>query len=201
VYRLAGSPESREQRALAACLVCGLGAVAAERMAADLWDIIERPSGLIVVAIPRGRSARHPGIVVRRPLELPKSEVTCLGKVPITRIARTTRDLPSQFQEEAFDTAIRDRRITPHVFVDEPGYLGRLARDRLGLGVPHWKIERKAIEILRKFRLPAAARQHPVHIEGRNYHIDLAYPDRKIAIELKGLGPTLGSGAVPVRHR
>jgi very-short-patch-repair endonuclease len=162
-------------------------------LAADLWRLVERLSGLIVVAIPRGRSARHEGIVVRRPLELPRGDVSHLGKVRSRGLRGTIRDLPRELKEEALDTAIRDRRITPHVFVDEPGYLGKLARDRLGLGVPHWKIERKAIEILRKFRLPSAVRQHPVQVAGRSYHIDLAYPDAKIAMELKGEAPHWGA--------
>jgi hypothetical protein len=193
VYRLPGSSNSLQQRALAACLACGPGAVAAERLAADLWALVERVSGLIVVSIPRGRSARHEGIVVRRPLELPRSDVTHLGKVPITRVVRTIRDLPRALKQEAFDTAIRDRRITPHVFVDEPGVLGKLAKDRLGLGVPHRKIEREMIAILRRSGSPAPVRQHPVRIGVRNYRIDLAYPDRKIAIELKGEAPHWGA--------
>jgi very-short-patch-repair endonuclease len=193
VYRVPGSANSLEQRALAACLACGPGAVAAERLAADLWPLVERPSGLTVVSIPRGRSARHQGIVVRRPLELPKSDVTRLGKIPITRVARTIRDLPRVLKEEALDTAIRDRRITPHVFVEDPGLLGKLAKDRLGLGVPHWRIERKAVGILRRFGLPAPIRQHRVRIGVRNYRIDLAYPDRRIAIELKGEAPHWGA--------
>ena len=192
VYRLPGSTQTLEQRALAACLACGAGAVASERMAAELWKLVERPSGLIVVAIPPGRSARHAGILVRRPLALPKGDVTWLGKVPVTTVKRTIKDLPRVLKEEAFDNAIRDRRITPHVFLDESGYLGKLAKDRLGLGVPHWKIERKAVALLRKHGLPDPVRQHPVRVDGRNYNIDLAYPDRLIAIELKGEAPHWG---------
>jgi very-short-patch-repair endonuclease len=129
---------------------------------------------------------------VHRSLVLPTGDRTVLGKVPITTVKRTIIDLPRRLQEEAFDTAVRDRRPMPYVFADAPGYLGKLAKDRLGLGVPHWKIERKAIEILRANRLPPPVRQRPVRVNGRKYHIDLAYPDRKIAIELKGEAPHWG---------
>lgn len=191
VYRVAGSAESFEQRVLAACLACGEGTVASGRTAADLWRLIERSSGLIEVTVRPGRRVSHGGVTVRRRL-LSNADVTSLGKVPITTVRRTIKDLPRPLQEEAFDTAVRDRRITPHIFLDKPGYLGKLANDRLGLGVPHWKIEREAIKLLHKHRVPAPVRQHPVRIEGRNYHIDLAYPDKKIAIELKGEAPHWG---------
>ena len=193
IYRLPGSPVTLAQRALAACLACGDGAVASGRTSADLWRLVERPSGLVEVTLPNGRYATHAGVVVHRASCLAPDDVTKLGKVPITTVRRTIKDLPRVFQEEAFDTAIRDRRITPHVFLDEPGYLGKLARDRLGLGVPHWKIERKAIEILRAYRLPPPVRQHPVRVRGRNYHIDLAYPNQRIAIELRGESPHWGT--------
>jgi very-short-patch-repair endonuclease len=192
IYRIPGSPQSLEQRALAACLACGAGAVTSGRTASDLWRLVERPSGLIEVTLTDGRYATHNGVIVHRTLHLARHEGTWLGKVPITTVKRTIKDLPRELKEEAFDTAIRHRRITPHAFVDEPGYLGELAKDRLGLGVPHEKIERKAIEVLRKYRLPAALRQHPVNVAGRNYNIDLAYPDKKIAIELKGEAPHWG---------
>lgn len=188
IYRLPGSHHSKEQRALAACLACGLGAVASQRTAADLWRLLERPSGLIEVTVPLNRRPNHDGIVIHRS-RLRRSDVTKLGQVPVTRVVRTIVDLPCQFKEEAFDTAIRDRRITPHVFLDAPEYLGKLAKDRLGLGVPHWKIERKAIGIIRKYRLPDPERQYWVS----GYRVDLAYPERKIAIELKGEGPHWGS--------
>lgn len=192
VYRLPGSPQSLEQRALAACLACGPRAVASGTTAAGLWKLLERPSGLIEVSIPRGRSARHDGVVARTRSTLPRADTTWLGKIPVTTVPRTIKDLPRALKEEAFDTAIRDRRVTPHVFLGEPGYLGKLANDRLGLGVPHWKIERRAIAVLRSYGLPDPIRQFPVHAGGREYHIDLAYPEKMIAIELKGEAPHWG---------
>jgi hypothetical protein len=192
VYRLPGAASSLEQRALAAVWACGPGAVASGQMGADLWRLFERPSGLIVVTVPYERAPKRPGILVRRTTDLPKRDVTVLGKIPITTVARTIRDLPRHLTEEAFDTAIRLGRLRPDIFESAPGYLGELARDRLGLGVPHGKIIRKAIALLRKAGLPDPVREHPIRSGGRNYFIDLAYPEKRIAIECRGQAPHWG---------
>jgi very-short-patch-repair endonuclease len=192
VYRLAGARGSLQQRALAAVWACGPGAVASGPMAGDLWELFERPSGLIVVTVPYARNPKPAGILVRRSTDLPRNAVTMLGRIPITTVARTLRDLPRHLTEEAFDEAIRQRRVRPTEFERAPGYLGKLARDRLGLGVPHGKIVRKAIAVLRKARLPDPVREHPITFGGRNYFIDIAYPDRRIAIECRGEAPHWG---------
>jgi hypothetical protein len=192
VYRLPGSRSSVQQRALAAVWACGPAAVASGPMASDVWGLLERPTGLIVVTVPYRRNPRPRGIIVRRALELPKTDVTRLGKIPITTVARTLRDLPRDLTEEAFDAAVRQRRVRPDAFEDAPGYLGMLARDRLGLGVPHGRIVRKAIAVLRKARLPDPVREHPVSCGGGNYFIDLAYPDKRVAVECRGEAPHWG---------
>jgi len=163
-------------------MACGEGAVTSVGTAGTLWRLIEPSSGLIEVTVPRGRRAAHRGIVVHTSVSLTRSDITQLGRIPITTVKRTIEDLPRHLKEEAFDTAVRDRRLTPHAFVDASGYLGQLAKDRLGLGVPHWKIERKAVKLLAACGLPAPVRQHWVG----EFRVDLAYPDLMIAIELKG---------------
>ena len=192
VYRLPGAPSNLQQRALAAVWACGQGAVASGPMSADLWGLFERPSGLIVVTVPYPRDPKPRGVLVRRVMDLPRCDVTWLGKIPITTVARTLRDLPQRLTEEAFDAAIRQRRIRPDTFETAPGYLGKLARDRLGLGVPHGKIVRKAIAVLRRARLPDPVREHPITSAGKNYFIDLAYPEKRIAIECRGEAPHWG---------
>ncbi len=182
VYRVPGATQTLQERALAACLACGTRAVSSHTTATSLWKLIERPSGLIEVTIPRGHRASHAGIIVHRSVDLARSDVTRLGKVPITTVKRTIKDVPRHLKEEAFDTAIRDGRLTPHAFIDAEGYLGELAKDRLSLGVPHWKIERRAIKLIRRCGLPDPVRQHWVG----EFRIDLSYPDKRIALELKG---------------
>lgn len=130
--------------------------------------------------------------MVHRSTTLTRSEVTSIGKIPTTTVSRTLRDLPPSLTEEAFDTATRIGRIRPDAFETAPGLLGELARDRLGLGVPHGNIVRRAIALLRKARLPDPVREYPITSQGKNYFIDLAYPHKKIAIECRGQAPHWG---------
>ncbi len=192
VFRVPGSTQNLQQRALAACLACD--GVASGVTAASLWRLIERPVDQVHVTVLRGRWPTHDGFSIHRANSLPSSDVTHLGPIPITRVTRTIRDLPRLLQEEALDEAIRQRRVAPHDFVDDGRFLGGLAKDRLGLGVPHEKIERKAVALFKKLGLPAPVRQFRV---GR-YRLDLAYPDRKIAIEL--LGEVAHWGRVRFQH-
>jgi very-short-patch-repair endonuclease len=187
VYRVPGSVPTIQQRALAATLACGKGAVVSGVTAAELWKLIEQGSARSIhVTVERIRRVEHPGVIVHRAIDLPKSDVTFLGPIPITRVERTLRDLPRASQEEAFDEAIRQRRIAPPEFLGDRGYLGRLAKDRLGLGVPQERIERKAVALFKKLKLPPPKRQHWIEVDGRRYRLDLAYPERRIAIELLG---------------
>lgn len=193
VYRTPGSTKSLEQRALAATLAAGVGAVVAGRTAAALWKLLEKaPRGDVEIAVERPKQCRKPGIKVRRVVSLPRSDVTTLGGIPVTRVPRTIIDLPKTLQEEAFETAVRDRRITPHVFVDRRGYLGDLAQKALGLGVAHEKIERKANAILKKHHIVGGIRQFHIRHEGKDYYIDIAFPEQRVAVELKGWSPRWG---------
>lgn len=192
VYRLPGSTASLQQRAYAAARACGPRAVVSQRSAAELWGLVKPAKGPIHVTIPYGRKAVHDGIVVHRTLYLPRTDVTELIPIPITRVPRTIADLPKLLREEALDEAIRRRLITPFDVLGYNAALDKLALDRLGHGAPEMKIERLAVAALKEAGLPSAERQHKVWIDGKEYRIDLAYPHHKIAIELEGEAPHWG---------
>jgi very-short-patch-repair endonuclease len=63
------------------------------------------------------------------------------------------------------------------------GALARLLADRTA-GVPEGEMEREFLDLVRRHRLPAPARQHRV---GR-FRLDFSYPDVLIAIELDDIG-------------
>jgi very-short-patch-repair endonuclease len=68
VARLAGSPETREQRIAAAVLAAGPGAMASHRSAAFLWDI-PRPEDdpVEIITVGRNRGLKLEGVIVHRP--------------------------------------------------------------------------------------------------------------------------------------
>jgi predicted transcriptional regulator of viral defense system len=106
LYRLAGVPVSWRQRALAACLVAGPGAVVSHRSAAVLWGLSGFRPGPIEITVPNGHSVRSPLARVHRTAEV--SRVVRDG-VPLTRPARTIADLAvvvgGQVLEEAVAAA------------------------------------------------------------------------------------------------
>src|SRR5436305_2104854 len=89
LYRLAGVPVSWRQRALAACLVAGPGAVVSHRSAAVLWGVSGFRPGRVEITVPPGGSNRSTLARVHRS---PVQGVRRDG-VPVTSPARTIVDL------------------------------------------------------------------------------------------------------------
>ena len=89
VYRLAGVPVTWNQRALAACLLAGPGAVVSHRSAAVVWGVSGFRPGRVEITVPPGASARSTLARVHR------SVVTGVRRdgVPVTQPARTIVDL------------------------------------------------------------------------------------------------------------
>ncbi|MGH9266444.1 MAG: type IV toxin-antitoxin system AbiEi family antitoxin domain-containing protein, partial [Acidimicrobiales bacterium] len=104
VYRLAGMPVTWRQRALAACLVAGPGAVVSHRSAAVLWGISGFRPGRLEITVPRGRSNRNALARVHR------SNVKGVRRdgVPVTRVARTVHDLAGVVGGAVLEEAVDD---------------------------------------------------------------------------------------------
>lgn len=201
IYRVAGSSNTFEQRVFAAILACGERAVASHRTALELRRLIEpdairRPD----VTIPYGRKATSRLIAVHRSVVLGPRDVTTVGVIPVTRIARTIVEALPQIgadsAERALDEALRRRVEPPNAVLHElaagTGVLREFALDRLGRGIPESELERRAIALIRRFGLPDPVRQHEVRTTGRTYRLDLAYPDHRVAVELMGRSPHWG---------
>ena len=142
VYRLPGAPRSVEQDALGACMALGDYAVTSHITGGRLWKFFDR-EGLPEVSVPRGRRCEQSTLVVHRPTTLTRDEVTRIGIIPVTRVARTLSDLqprlPSDDLEEALDEALRRRMVTPAQLAKYPR-LRKLAQDRMEHGVPGSKL-------------------------------------------------------------
>ena len=194
VYRLPGAPRTSEQTALAACMAIGPHSWASHTTAGGLWQISQAGS-LPEVVVPRAHRSQQKTIVVHRSLNVARNEVTRIGIIPVTRVARTLADLASRLSsddlEDALDEALRRRLVTPEQLVRYPR-LRKLAEDRRGRGVPRNKLERRAIAALKQAGLPDPVRQHRVRIRGNTYYPDLCYPARRISIELEGEAPHWG---------
>jgi hypothetical protein len=91
-YRLSGSPDTLEQRLMAACFASGKPSVASFRTAAFL-DGLPGGEALIEITSPRWRRVRYDGVIPHESHHLTELDVRYVGNIPVTRTARTINDL------------------------------------------------------------------------------------------------------------
>lgn len=196
VYRLAGMPVTWRQRALAACLVAGPGAVVSHRSAAVLWGISGFRPGRLEITVPRGRSNRNALARVHR------SNVKGVRRdgVPVTRVARTVHDLAGVVGGAVLEEAVDDvlcRRLVRLEELDGRG--SRALRAVLeawnGDALPAGVAEMRVVRALLAAGLPDPVRQHEIG-DGGGFvaRVDLAYPEHRLAIELDGFRWHAGRG-------
>ena len=198
VYRIAGSPRTWLQQAMAACLAAGPKAVASHRTAAAIWSLpeIER---VLEVSVPEPVRVSPAGIRVHRTSHLPVRHVRRLEGIPTTTAARTLIDLSGVLDrsvlDRVLDHALATRLVTHSRLSRELQFLGRqgrrgtralataLAARPSTLRVPGSALEFRIVRLLRRHRLPAPVCQHPVKLAKGRAYLDLAYPDAMLAIE------------------
>ncbi len=203
VLLVAGVPPSWEQSVQGAVLACGPEAMAAGPTAARVWDLSPRPSpqGIHVLTPTSAGRARRPGIVARRSSILVPADRSQRHGIDVTSPARTladcARDLAADEVAAALDNGLRRNLLTLEAMRSTAARLMTPGRPRttlarvLALRLPGYDpgdsdLEVDALARIRRAGLPPPAQQHPVVVEGRTLHIDLAYPDLMIGIELDG---------------
>ncbi len=204
VYRIAGAPRTWHARATAAVLSTGPGALASRRTAAHLWGLEGFPApGRIEVTVARhARPQRRSGVVVHETLAYDLVGATTRGGVPVTGAARTFIDLAAVLDDEiellrALDEIRRLRRATwpalwealiLHARRGRPGIVRARAmiKRRYGRRVPDTEFARLFMLLLDDAGLPEPAVEYWVRGDRWRYRLDLAYPERLLAIELDG---------------
>ena len=196
VYRVPGTPNSWQQRVLAACLWSR--GVASYRAAAALWklDGAERR----VVEVTTAGRFRAPDVVVHEVL-LADADVTTLGGIPVTKVPRTLLDYAAVATQKALETAISDalrRGVTSpqqlRRIIERTGGRGRRGTAALrsvlqsfGTSPPESVLELRLVRLLRRSGLPQPVIQHTIRDKGAVVaRLDLAYPELHLAIEADG---------------
>ena len=83
VLRVAGSPDTWEQRLLAAVLAGGPGTVASFRAAASLWQLAGfEPRSKLEITVPSARRARLPGVIVHDSMMMPARHIGRRDAIP-----------------------------------------------------------------------------------------------------------------------
>ncbi|MGH2750629.1 MAG: DUF559 domain-containing protein [Actinomycetota bacterium] len=198
VYALRGSPVTFMRRVVAGYKWAGEGALISHTTSARLLGLDGIDSSDIEVSTPRRLRSGRVIVHQRKTCELPSQRIDV---VRVTSAEQTLIDiattLPPDKLELAFDSAMRQGRtrydhIKRHFeSIAGPGVPGTSAlRNLLQTREPcprphHSVLEVGFRQLVRDFGLPNATGQFPVKIRrGLTLHLDFAYPDEKLAIEI-----------------
>lgn len=204
VFRAAGAPESWEQRGLAVCLWLGEGTAISGQAAARVYGFDRFARVGVEVSTVNHKhiwTLGHPGGPgaprIHRVDERLLSEIRVLDGLPVTSARRLIHDLAGRKHsrvERVLDAALR-RELTSMadlwIYVEQDWMRGRrgvaimrsLLLVRTTRRPSDSEAELEMQSIIDEYQLPAAVHQHPVALDGYSVHIDLAYPDKKLAIE------------------
>ena len=195
VYSPRPVPSSTRQRLWAAALWSG--GVISHRSAACLWKLPVEPSGAVHVTVADRRFRKTvPGVRLHR-VPLVRLHRTSYDGLPVTDRARTVVDL---LRTERFDRAsdLLDRAIQQgwideftlaHAISSEPGRTGNVQLRWLLAGIEpgaHAESERLLHRILRRGGLTGWVPQYPITTPGGTVYADVAFPERRIVIEVDG---------------
>ena len=199
VYRFPGAPEHPNSALMR--LVLGSGGLASHRSAAALLGLISwvpRPE-VTVETLAHYRSSSR----IHRHKDLEPQDVELVQGIPCTNAVRTLIDIGAvrrDLTEPLFHAVLHRRLATYDDIVARFYQVARKGRNGVGplravlqeydsaMAPGESTLEVRLLEIIRDYGMKAPVRQHRVTISGRNYRIDVAYPDEMLAIEGDGFG-------------
>lgn len=200
VYRLPGSPHSRERMLLAAQLAVQ-GGVLSHRSAGYLCGINGIRPVRPELIVPIGTTTTRSDVIAYR-RRLDPQDRTTRGVFRLTTASRTLSDLASILEVGALEVAVDDA-VTRGVTTLDALYLrvaGRhqgvagvtalrpIVLDRIANGVPASHLETVALRRLRDAGLPRPISQYEIFRTDGSVvaRPDLVYPEIRLAIELDG---------------
>lgn len=201
VLKLAGMPETDEQRAMAAVLDAGEEAVISHGSAAALWGLPGFDLGRVQVSRPRSGTDRPTVLaVLHHPRMLPPHHRTVLCHIPVTTLVRTVFDLAGTEHpgraERALHAAVKRglswAAIESHLEeVAERGRTGvalirELLADHFGKPALESGLEARFLRILRNAGLPEPRRQVDVGGDAWVGRVDFLYEDIHLVVEVNG---------------
>jgi hypothetical protein len=202
VYRIGGVARTFPARAMSAVLSARGSALVSHRSAAFLHGFERVLEPLTVeITVPRHRRPRHRlGIRVHESLAFDLAEPTRRHGVPVTGAARTILDCAPVFATPVrlLDDALRQRMVTwdelwgcylaHNVFGRNVRPFRQILLERDGNVPPGGEFARRMADMLTAAGLPQPVFEHPVVVDGHVYYLDLAWPDRMVAVECNDAG-------------
>jgi hypothetical protein len=201
LYRSAEAPVTWEQRALAACLISGPGAVLSRRSSTVVWTVSGFRPGPIEIEVPLGRSSRNPIAKVRRTRDLPAADVTRRHGLPVTRPIRTLVDIAGDISIALLEEAVDDMVIRRLADLEELRGRAASAQGRgsanLRRVLEAWPPgplagslnEMRATRWLLAHGAPLGERQYVIRDERGRFvaQVDRAWPVVKVAMEVDSM--------------
>jgi len=200
VVRICGSQRSEAQTLMAYLLYAGPTAALSHRSAARRWGW-DPFCNDTHVELTVDRDLRVAGAHIYRGA-LPPSDVGILHRLRVTSPVRTIVDLAGVVTEEELEIALDCGLVVSRLDTERiRRALERIGRQgRRGCGVLHRllgeredgrplgtsPLEVRFVRFLRRNRLPRPVSQYPISVSGRNFVLDFAYPERRLAIETDG---------------
>jgi hypothetical protein len=201
VYRPWGVRRSWELRALAAVLSAKSDALISHFSAAFLYGLDDcLPPGFIEVTVPHHRRPKpRPGVTFHESKAFELARPGIRNRIPVTGVARTLFDCFSRVESDIerlklFDSARRQKLVgwdelweclLLHARRGRPGVTAfrRILLQRYGEGAPPGShFARLMATVLEDAGLPRPVFEYPV----LDYFLDLAWPDRGVAVECDG---------------
>jgi hypothetical protein len=204
VFRDPAAIETIEQRALAAVLASGAGAVVSHRLAVAMRGMPNYQCLLTEVSGPGRR--RIPGIVSHRSVRPPDQGV--LRGVPITSAARTIIDVGTQIGQALLGKWIETWVSSKQLLLEDldqqlddlkghagvPAVRGAMTSRTLVKAAADSGAEAELGLLLLRHGFPELTLHHAVTTtSGLDFELDWSYPDWMIAFELDGYGVHLRS--------
>jgi REase_MTES_1575/Transcriptional regulator, AbiEi antitoxin len=197
-YALRGSPPSFRRRATAAYLWAGEGALISHDSSGVLFNLDGVSKQKVWISSPR-RLISPRVIVHRRATEGLRSKA--IDVVRVTSVEQTLLDLGGTLDNERLELAVdsalrlgltRFDRVARHLAAfGGPGVAGSTALAKLlKMREPCPRptdsiLEVGVLKLTRRFGIPAPVAQYLVELrEGLMVHVDFAYPDQRLAIEV-----------------
>jgi len=132
VYRLVGTPETRQQRLLAATLWAGPKSAISHTTGASLLQLQSAWPDEVHLTVPPTASGRADGLVVHR-VELERGDVVEVDGIRCTNATRTILDCAGLFSDEPLEAAFEQAR---RLGLTSPTALARRAEQLCGKGRP-----------------------------------------------------------------
>ena len=205
VYAIAGTPMSWNHKVMAAVLAAGPEAVASHLTGAALHGLDGVARTRVAVTVGGTTALRLKGVAVHRSLVLTSQDRSLVDGIPVMSVAcvivHCTGMLSMGQLARIVDDALVKRLVTIGEIAETAERLGAAPGRRMKTlrmlvaergpeaDTAGSRPEMRLFRVLRAGGLPEPVGQHPVRCGAKEYFIDAAYPDIRLALEYQGFDP------------